>query len=45
VRLDRAGHAARDFVLHGEDVADLAVVAFSPVVPASGRVDELRGDA
>ena len=44
-RLDDSGYAARDLVLHRENVAELAVVAFGPMVAAAYRVDELRGDA
>ena len=44
-RLDCGGDAAGDLVLHGEDVAELAVVAFGPVMAAGRRVDELRADA
>ena len=40
-----AGDAAGDFVLHGEDVAELAVVAFGPVMATGDRVDELRANA
>ena len=45
VGLDSRGDAAGDFVLHGEDVAELAVVAFGPVMAAGCRIDELRADA
>ena len=45
MRLDRGGNAAGDLVLHGEDVAELAVVLFGPVMAAGDRIDELRGDA
>ena len=37
-------HAARDLVLHGEDVVELAVVPFRPELVAAGGVDELCGD-
>ena len=36
------GDAAGDFVLHGKDVAELAVVPFCPVMAAGHRIDELR---
>jgi hypothetical protein len=42
--LDRAGDAARDFVLHGEDLGELAVVALRPEVRAGAGIDELRRD-
>ena len=45
VGLDGCGDAAGDFVLHGEDVAELPVVPFGPVMAAGHRVDELRADA
>ena len=45
VGLDRRGDAAGDLILHGEDVAELAVVSFSPVMGAGQRVDELGADA
>ena len=45
VRLDRRRDAAGDLVLHGENVAELAVVSFGPVMAAGRRIDELRGDA
>ena len=34
-----------DLVLYGEDVGELAVVAFGPEMAAGGDVVELRGDA
>src|SRR5207249_11784425 len=37
---DRAG----DLVLDGEDILQLAVVAFGPDVPISLRIDQLHGD-
>ncbi len=37
---DRAGH----FVLNGEDVLELAVIAFRPDVPVGLCVDQLHGD-
>ncbi len=39
------GDAAGDFVLDGEDVLELAVIAFGPDRMASRAFDELRGDA
>ena len=35
---------ARHVVLHREDIGQVAVEPLGPEVPASGRVDELRGD-
>ena len=43
--LDRGGNAAGDLVLHGEDVAELPVVAFSPVMATGDCVDELGADS
>ena len=43
--LDRSGDAAGDFILHGEDVAELPVVPFSPVMGTCKRVDELGADS
>src|SRR6266481_5634047 len=37
--LDDTGHARRNLVLHGEDIADVAVVAFGPDMSAGGRID------
>ena len=45
LRFDRRHHGLGDFVLHGEDVGEAAVVAFRPQVAAGGDVDELSGDA
>ena len=45
VGLDGRGDTAGDLVLHGEDIAELPVVAFGPVMGAGDRVDELRADA
>ena len=39
LRFDRRRDAAGDLVLHGEDIAELAVVAFGPVMAAGRRVD------
>ncbi len=43
--LDGGGDAARYLVLHGEYVAQLAVEAIRPVVPAGRGIDELGADA
>src|SRR5258706_1153361 len=40
-RDDRAGH----LVLDGEDILELAVIAFGPNVPVGFRIDQLHGDA
>jgi len=45
LRLDCRGDRVGDLVLHGEDVDELAVVAFGPEMAAGGGVVELRGDA
>ena len=45
LRLDRRDHGLGDFVLHGEHVGEIAVVALRPEVTAGGDVDELGGDA
>jgi hypothetical protein len=44
-RLDRTDDVARDLILHGEDVAERAVVALGPDMRAGFRLDQLRGDA
>src|SRR6185503_19833455 len=44
-RLDEAGDARRHFLLHGKDVAEVAVVTFRPDVRPRNRVDQLRGNA
>src|SRR6187401_18930 len=43
--LDRPGNAAGDLILHGEDVADLPVVPFCPVMGTCGCVNELGTDS
>ena len=45
LRLDRSDDSLGDFVLHGKDVGDAAVVALGPEMAAGGGVVELRGDA
>ena len=45
LRLDRRDDGLGDFVLHGEHVGEIAVVALRPEVTAGGHVDELGGDA
>jgi hypothetical protein len=42
--LDRADQCCRDFVLHGEDVFQVPVVALRPDMIARGPVDQLRSD-
>src|SRR5215471_12663881 len=42
--LDRRHDPFGDLVLHGEDVAEIAVVALGPNVIAGFRLDQLRGD-
>ena len=42
---DRSGDAAGNFILHGEDVAELPVVAFSPVMGTRKCVDELGANS
>jgi hypothetical protein len=43
--LERGGDGARDLVLHGEDVAHVAVVAIRPQMRLGRGVDQLHGDA
>ncbi len=45
LRLDRRDDGLGDFVLHGEHVGEIAVVALRPEVTAGGHVDELGRDA
>ena len=42
--LERSDDGMRDLVLHGEDVAELPVIAFRPQVMAGPSVDQLRGN-
>ena len=42
-RPDAADDACGDFVLNGEDVAEVAVVPLGPEMGFGGRIDELRG--
>ena len=42
---ESADDGLRDFVLDGEDVVELAVVAFGPDLRGAADLDELRGDA
>jgi hypothetical protein len=44
-RLDRGDDIAGDLVLHGKNIAELAVVALRPMMAAGDRVDQLRADA
>ena len=43
--LQRGDDGARDFVLHFEDILDVAVVGLRPDVIAVVRADQLCGDA
>ncbi len=45
LRLDRRDDGLGDFVLHGEHVGEVAVVALRPDMAAGGDVVELRRDA
>src|SRR6202012_5688566 len=44
-RLDRGDHAFGDAVLQVEDVAEPAIEAVGPQMPAGVRIDQLSGDA
>src|SRR5262249_2705230 len=41
IGLDGSGNSRRDFVLQGEDVAQVSLVAISPDVAAARRLDQL----
>ena len=42
---ERGDDRRHDLVLHGEDVLEIAVVAFGPEMVAGCGLDQLRGDA
>jgi hypothetical protein len=44
-RFYRGGDAACNLILHGKDVAELAIIPFGPVMPAGRRIDKLGADA
>src|SRR5487761_2434782 len=45
MRFNRSGDIAGNLVLYGENVTQLAVISFGPVMSAAHSVDELRADA
>lgn len=45
MRLNLTRDTVSDVILHGEDVANLAVIAFGPEMTAGYCVDELCADA